>query len=144
MTDESPVFSQTDNSTGLEVLGRDDCIELIQATPIGRLGFVDEGQPVVLPVNFRWTGHAVVFRTLEGDKLHAAAMNQPVAFEVDDWDTATNLGWSVVFKGIAHEVTNWAEAEELEQLGLVPWSSDVWRQKWVKVVPEEISGRRLQ
>jgi len=132
-----------EDRTGLEILDRAACIELISATPIGRIAFVAAGSPVILPVNFRWVGDSIVFRTLEGDKLHAAAMNQAVAFEIDDWDATTNLGWSVVLKGVAHEVTNWAEAEELEQLGLVPWSSDIWRQKWVRVVPDEISGRRV-
>ncbi len=141
---EETVDDTIEERTGLQILDRAECIELIAATPIGRIGFISYRQPVVLPVNYRWFDSSIVFRTLEGDKLHAAAMNQPVAFEIDEWDATTNRGWSVVVKGLAHEVTNWAEAEQLEQLGLVPWSSDVWRQKWVRVVPDEISGRRVR
>ncbi len=129
--------------TGMAILDRAECIDLLARTPIGRIEFVAHRQPVVLPVNYRWFDGSIVFRTLDGDKLHAAAMNQPVAFEIDEWDGETSLGWSVVVKGLAHEVTNWAEAEQLEQLGLVPWSNDVWRQKWVRVYPDEITGRRV-
>jgi nitroimidazol reductase NimA-like FMN-containing flavoprotein (pyridoxamine 5'-phosphate oxidase superfamily) len=128
---------------GLKNLDREACIELIESTPIGRVGFWADGAPLVLPVNFRWHDDGVVFRTLEGQKLDAAAISQPVCFEVDRWDDNTGSGWSVVARGVAEHVTDWADVEQLEQLGLIPWASEEWRPRWVRIVPTEISGRRL-
>ncbi len=68
----------------------------------------------MLPVNFRWYEHSVVFRTLEGHKLAAAAEQQHVCFEVDHWNADTRTGWSVVVQGVAHEVTHWAEEARLD------------------------------
>ena len=126
------------------VLDRATCVELIESTPVGRIGFSADGAPMVLPVNFAWTEETIVFRTLEGLKLAAAAAGQRVCFEVDRWDGADRSGWSVVVTGIAREVTDWAEREALEQVGLVPWTREAWRTMWVRIQPIDISGRVLR
>ncbi len=126
------------------VIDEEKCIELVESTPIGRIGFTVDGGPLVLPVNFAWFVNTIVFRTLEGQKLAAAAANQPVCFEVDMWDPVERSGWSVVITGVAREVTEWAEREQLENVGLVPWSKEKWRPMWVRVEPTEISGRVLR
>lgn len=126
------------------VIDEPDCVELIRSTPVGRIGFISEGAPLVLPVNFAWHRGHIVFRTLEGQKLAAASASQTVCFEVDHWDQDERAGWSVVVTGTAIEVTDWAETEELEQIGLVPWSRAKWRTMWVRVEPSEITGRVLR
>lgn len=126
------------------VIEERQCIELIEATPIGRIGFTSGDAPMVLPVNFAWHEGAIVFRTLEGTKLAAASEGQAVCFEVDTWDAASRSGWSVVIRGQASEVDGWGEIEQLENIGLVPWSKEKWRPIWVKIVPSEISGRVLR
>jgi len=131
------------DGTGLEVLGPVQCASLLEATPIGRLAFVVDGEPVVIPVNYAFVDGAVVFRTLDGQKLQAAIAHQVVAFEVDEWDASTRKGWSVLVKGRAEEVTQWAEAETLELVDLVPWAHQVWRDRWVRVTPHQITGRRV-
>ena len=137
-----PVAIDLANRMG--VLDRAACIELLESTPIGRVGFhVDDG-PMVLPVNFAWFDDAIVFRTLEGKKLAAAAEAQRVCFEVDRWNDTERSGWSVVITGTAREVTEWAEREQLEQVGLVPWTREKWRPMWVRIEPDDISGRLLR
>ena len=126
------------------VIDEATCLELIASTPIGRVGFTSDGAPLVLPVNFAWHEGAVVFRTLEGLKMAAAAEGQTVCFEVDQWDAHAKTGWSVVVRGQASEVTDWAEIAQLEEIGLTPWSKEAWRKLWVKIVPTEISGRVLR
>ncbi len=126
------------------VIDEAQCIELMVSTPIGRVGFNSGDAPLVLPVNFAMHEGAVVFRTLEGLKLAAAAQGQMVCFEVDQWDARDKSGWSVVVRGQASEVTGWAEIEQLENLGLTPWSREKWRPLWVKIEPTEISGRVLR
>ena len=133
-----------DITSRMGVLSDDRCAELLATTPIGRIGFVSEGQPIVLPVTYAWHDGDVVFRTLEGQKLAAAAYAQPVCFEIDEWDAHDREGWSVVVKGVADEVTEWAEIEQLEQIGLAAWSHETWRRIWVRVTPTEITGRVLR
>jgi nitroimidazol reductase NimA-like FMN-containing flavoprotein (pyridoxamine 5'-phosphate oxidase superfamily) len=129
------VFSQ------LGEIGEARCLELLRSTPIGRVGFVADGAPLILPVNYVWFQESIAFRTVEGQKLAAAAEGQAVCFEVDSWDAERRTGWSVLMKGVAREVTGWAEQEELENLGLVPWARDQWRRMWVRIEPREITGR---
>ena len=134
----------TDERTGLEVMTPEECDELLSSTPIGRVVFVDDGQPIALPVNFRWFEKTVIFRTLEGQKLRAAVLEAPVGFEVDEWDPDTHAGSSVLIKGRASEVTEWADKERLEDLGVVPWAEQPWKQCWVRITPDEVTGRRLR
>lgn len=120
------------------------CMELVESIPVGRVGFISDGAPLVLPVNFAVDEGTIVFRSLEGQKLAAAAEGQTVCFEVDDWDAETRSGWSVVLRGTAREVTDWAEKEQLENIGLVPWAKDQWRRMWVRIEPSDMSGRVLR
>ena len=141
MADANPL---ADDRTGLLVMTAEECEELLASTPIGRVVFVDDGQPIALPVNYRWFEDCVVFRTLEGQKLRAAVLEAPVSFEVDRWDPVTQSGASVLVKGQASDVTDWAEKERLEELGVVPWAKQPWKQSWVRIVPDEVTGRRLR
>jgi nitroimidazol reductase NimA-like FMN-containing flavoprotein (pyridoxamine 5'-phosphate oxidase superfamily) len=138
----TPVAIDISNHTG--VLDVPTCVELIESTPIGRIGFWVDDAPLVLPVNFAWFEDSVVFRTLDGQKLAAAAETQAVCFEVDHWDSSDRSGWSVVIIGRAREVTDWAECEQLENLGLVSWAYDTWRPIWVRIDPTAITGRTLR
>ena len=133
-----------DVTSKMGILDEATCVQLLESTPIGRIGFSADGELLVLPVNFKWHEHSVVFRTLEGQKLAAAAEHQQVCFEVDQWDAATRTGWSVVVQGVAREVTNWAEDARLDQIGLVPWARAEWRPIWVRIEPTMISGRVLR
>lgn len=133
-----------DISSKMGVIDDEDCIELIESTPIGRIAFVVDDEILALPVNFKWLDGGVVFRTLDGAKLAAAANNQKVCFEVDQWDASSRSGWSVVIQGVAREVTNWAEEAQLDQIGLVPWAKEEWRPIWVRIDPSTISGRVLR
>jgi nitroimidazol reductase NimA-like FMN-containing flavoprotein (pyridoxamine 5'-phosphate oxidase superfamily) len=132
-----------DERTGIEVIEHSECVTLIQSTPLGRIGFAVNSNQVILPVNFLWYEESVVFRTLEGQKMDTAILAQPVAFEVDSWDAGNRSGWSVLVKGNAHRVNQWAEIEDLERQGLVPWSNRQWRPYWIRINPTEITGRRL-
>ncbi len=132
-----------DERTGLIIMTDDECVELLESTPIGRVVFITDGHPVALPVNYRWFENSVVFRALDGSKLHAAAQESPVGFEVDRWDEHSRAGASVLIKGTATEVTDWAEKAQLEELNVVPWAGGPWRQAWVRIAADQVTGRRL-
>ena len=129
--------------SGLEVLSVDDCRSHLALGAVGRVGFVEEGGPVILPVNYTMDGAAIVFRTAAGSKLSVGMMQRPVCFEVDDWDTMTHSGWSVLAKGVADEVLDTAEIERLEQLPVRPWSRPDLRDHWIRIMVEELTGRRI-
>ncbi len=74
------------DSAGLEILSREECLDLLSSSPIGRIVFTDRALPAVQPVNFCLFEGNVVIRTMAGSKLAAAARNAVVAFEVDDFD----------------------------------------------------------
>ena len=74
-----------DTKPNVEVLTREECLELLATRPVGRVGVMTELHPVIFPVNYVLDGDAIVFRTGGGPALEHAA-DQPVAFEVDDID----------------------------------------------------------
>jgi nitroimidazol reductase NimA-like FMN-containing flavoprotein (pyridoxamine 5'-phosphate oxidase superfamily) len=141
-SEPDPVAIDLLNRTG--ILDRSTCIELVKSTPIGRIGFWADEAPLVLPVNFAWFDGSIVFRTLVGQKLAAAAQGQTVCFEVDDWNADDRTGWSVVIRGTSTEVDDWAELEQLEHLGVVPWAKETWRPLWIRIAADEITGRSLR
>jgi nitroimidazol reductase NimA-like FMN-containing flavoprotein (pyridoxamine 5'-phosphate oxidase superfamily) len=143
--DETP--SQTSatapiDRTGIEVLSYLECQERLEHGVIGRIGMYVAGEPVILPVNYRYVRGAVVFRTARGEKSESAGMNQPVAFEIDEWDATTQKGWSVLVKGTAHEVPA-TDPAAVEASTLRTWAQAVERDIWVRIVPNEITGRRI-
>ncbi len=73
--------------------------------PVGRVGVVVGGIPVVVPVNFALLDEDVVFRTSTGHKLVAAIDRSAVSFEVDSLDLGAGAGWSVLITGGASEIT---------------------------------------
>jgi nitroimidazol reductase NimA-like FMN-containing flavoprotein (pyridoxamine 5'-phosphate oxidase superfamily) len=125
---------------GLEILSRQECLELAASTPVGRVAFVEAGEPMVFPVNHGVRGEHIYFRTSKGALLHEAVMRQPVAFEVDGFDAASRTGWSVLVRGQARVVDDDAEIEGLD---LEVWPDAVSREDWVTLLAEEMTGRRI-
>jgi nitroimidazol reductase NimA-like FMN-containing flavoprotein (pyridoxamine 5'-phosphate oxidase superfamily) len=131
-----------DSRTWLELLGPSACWELLAGCPVGRLGIVTDNRPEVFPVNFAVDDRSIVFRTEPGTKLGAFAHNPSVCFEVDEIDVADRTGWSVLVKGVAGEITDAAERRRAEQLYLEFWARGQ-KTHWVRVVADEITGRRI-
>ena len=127
---------------GIEILLFDQCRQLLESGTVGRIGMVVAGEPVILPVNYRYVCGSIVFRTALGEKTDVASMNKPVAFEIDGWDAAREAGWSILVKGTAHEVDS-DDPAAAAAATLQPWARAVDRDIWVRIVPNEISGRRV-
>jgi nitroimidazol reductase NimA-like FMN-containing flavoprotein (pyridoxamine 5'-phosphate oxidase superfamily) len=129
---------------GLKILDDATCDALLSRTSIGRLAFFHAGEPSVVPVTYRWVGRRVVFRTAGGEKLDAAIMEAPVAFEIDEWDPNWHTGWSVLVRGMARHVLDPDQLAAYEALGLVPWADRVERDQWVEILAEEVTGRAIE
>ena len=129
--------------SGLEVIGMEECRRLLSSVPVGRLGFLQEGSPVVLPINFHVDRRSIVFRTGRGSKLEAATMGRAVCVEVDAWNAVEHTGWSVLAKGTAEHVTDGAELDRLVRLPVKPWCRPDVRHEWIRVRVDELTGRRI-
>jgi nitroimidazol reductase NimA-like FMN-containing flavoprotein (pyridoxamine 5'-phosphate oxidase superfamily) len=81
-----------------------ECLSLLPRKTIGRIVFTDAALPAAQPVTYFLDDEEVVFRTAGGGKLAAAIRGAVVAFEVDEFDTTTRTGWSVLGVGQAYEV----------------------------------------
>jgi nitroimidazol reductase NimA-like FMN-containing flavoprotein (pyridoxamine 5'-phosphate oxidase superfamily) len=127
----------------LHKLSRADCIELLRSQRhLGRIGYVVDGLPVILPVSFAVDGESVVFITTSGSKLSWLSNHTRVAFQVDHGRLHDESGWSVLVHGTAHEVTDLAELELLRQGPLHSWAV-ASGEHWVRISLDEVSGRRL-
>lgn len=127
---------------GLEILPFDECLRLLASVPVGRVGFVADGDVVVLPVNHVVDGHDVVFRTAHGSKLSAAEGQGLAAFEADHYDERTQSGWSVLLSGRAEVVEAEADVQRLSRRGLRPWVAPGQRPFWIRIRPASVSGRQ--
>jgi len=129
--------------SGLGVLSREECLRRIRSARVGRVAFVENGEPVILPVNHGLDGDAVVFRTAAGSKLTAAENDEPVAFEVDAFDVDRRAGWSVVIRGVASVVDDQAEVARLATFGVMPWADLAERTNWVRIRAYSLTGREV-
>lgn len=133
------------NPAGLESMPDAECVRLLRSHDLGRIALVDlQGRPQIFPVNYFFDEGIVLFRTAEGTKLDVAP-GAYAAFEVDGWDRAAGSGWSVVVKGIAHDVTD-PPSESRERLRSWPVHPAVPgpHEHWIGIWANEITGRRFR
>jgi len=125
-------------------LSESECLALLDSRDLGRVAFSSEDAIEIFPVNYGLDGSTICFRTSPGTKLDAVPQTV-VAFEVDSWDAETGVGWSVVAKGRAEEITLniGRAAEHLRRVPVQPAApGDRWH--WVAIKPAEITGRRFR
>jgi nitroimidazol reductase NimA-like FMN-containing flavoprotein (pyridoxamine 5'-phosphate oxidase superfamily) len=134
----------SDRDVKLTELSDDECRRLLSEHRVGRIGVVVGGAPVILPVNYVFDGERVVLRTDEGLKLRHAPLRR-VAFEIDGFDEAAGTGWSVLVQGSTFEITRAIDkrSEELLRLPVVPFAPGE-KAHWIEIVPNIITGRRLE
>lgn len=59
---------------GLEVLGPDECLDLLASQAVGRLAYTHVGGPTILPVSYVVSHGGVAFRSASGSKLDARGL----------------------------------------------------------------------
>jgi nitroimidazol reductase NimA-like FMN-containing flavoprotein (pyridoxamine 5'-phosphate oxidase superfamily) len=131
-----------DARTGIEIMDRQLCLRLLAADEVGRLAVVNGGAPVIFPVNYALDGESIVMRTAPGTKLEGVGGS--ACFEIDAFDRGQRHGWSVVVNGRLEEVDEYASRDlaRLRSLDLSPWA-DGERDRWLRLVPATITGRRV-
>jgi nitroimidazol reductase NimA-like FMN-containing flavoprotein (pyridoxamine 5'-phosphate oxidase superfamily) len=139
----SPAPGSDAHQRALRTLNPAECLGLLEAGGIGRVGFAAADGIKMLPVNFAVTEKAIIFRTAP-DTLLAVYADGPVSFEADHLDQARREGWSVLVQGHAHTVTDERDVKRLEdRTHLEPWAGDA-RDVYVRIAPTRISGRCIE
>lgn len=132
----------------LVVVGRDEALRLVGSVPFGRIVFTERALPAIRPVNHVYNGQDIIIRTHEGAALtNSAATPAPrlgvvVAYEADQLDLRTRVGWSVVVTGYAKVLADPDEVEQYMKM-VQPWvegSMDVV----VRITPDLVTGYRLE
>jgi nitroimidazol reductase NimA-like FMN-containing flavoprotein (pyridoxamine 5'-phosphate oxidase superfamily) len=138
----------TDRSAVTENLDEAACLALIAQGGVGRLAYAGRFGQVVIPVNYRFYEHTIVFRTAQGSPMdedlrtgieHA---EYKVAFEIDEIDLHAHEGWSVLVQGSAHHVDSPEEREAVLRAGVEVWAGGD-REVFLRVIPTRITGRRV-
>ncbi len=127
----------------IDVLTVDECLDLLARAAIGRIAYVSDDEPTVVPVNYLLHEGTVVFRTTYGTTLDTVATGARVAFEVDSFDEGSHTGWSVVVRGKAEEIWVPEELQAARTLPLRPWAPGE-RAHYVRIMPSSITGRRIR
>jgi nitroimidazol reductase NimA-like FMN-containing flavoprotein (pyridoxamine 5'-phosphate oxidase superfamily) len=118
-------------------MSADECASRIRSINLGRIAWVHDGAPHVLPVNFAMDDGAVIFRTRPDSSMAAQLAGTAVAFEVDSADFGDLVGWSVVVTGtcrpapdeLAGRMTPWVEGE---------------RSRVFRIEADAMTGRKLE
>jgi len=143
---EQPDHDAATVSTGevvwIDELDETVCWRLLARTVVGRVGFIDEGAPCVLPVNYRVAGDAIVFRTGSETTLHGLGRSARVAFEIDAADIKAETGWSILVRGHLSEVVDAGERDRLSAAAVHPWAPGV-RDHWMRITPSKVTGRSI-
>lgn len=128
----------------LEAIPEAECLEILERNNLGRISVVVHGQPQIFPVNYAMSGRIVVFRTGSGT-LFSHAPESKVAFEVDNYDPSTGVGWSVMVQGISRDITDSFDDISWAARAAAPWPlAPGVRPYRIAVEPSEITGRRFR
>jgi uncharacterized protein len=125
-------------SQGLQLIDEAECRLLLHSRTLGRIGLHVADQLAILPVYYAVMDHDIVFRTAPGTKLDAAVLATRVVFEVDN----ASPGWSVLVRGHAQQLRNADDVTHARTLLGHDWPAGE-REQYVRIVTEQITGRRL-
>jgi len=132
-----------EHSDELEELSEVECLQKLRRYQLGRIGFVVDGQPLILPVNYAMSDRIITFMTAPGAKLTNAPRSK-VAFEIDGYDAASGSGWSVLVQGVAVDATVAGDDISWTARGATPHpAAPGIRVHRLAVDPTAITGRRF-
>jgi len=128
----------------LTELDRGQALRLLGSVTLGRIVFSRLAMPAIRPVNHVIDAGHIIIRSHSGTAVVSEADTDRgvvVAYEADDFDPFSRLGWSVVVTGTAHLVTDDGEKARYQQL-LTPWVTGEMDQV-IRIDPAIVTGFRL-
>ena len=136
------IAGQHDYFVTYEDLVEPVCWRLISRVAVGRVGFVFDGEPFVLPVNCAVVDGKIAFRTAGDSMLHTLGGGVRVAFEADHVDPVAESGWSVLVRGNLWEVSDEEMRRRLIGATNHPWAPGPI-DRWMIIFPSVVSGRSI-
>ena len=137
-----------DDSTGSSTeLSSTQCHELLATQTVGRIAFATSQGPRIVPVNFDLREGCIELHTTSYSELAVSAPDTTVAFEVDELDTQSRSGWSVVVVGTCQRVLDEELLAPSSPPGAAPSGSSPWaggrRPLTLRIRPTQLTGRRV-
>jgi hypothetical protein len=126
----------------LEVIGREECLRLLEAHGVGRIGAIVGCRPIIYPVNYALADDAIIFLTRPGGDLDGSTEGTIVAFEIDSADFTYHEGWSVLVVGRSAHVSDPSALKRARGLSLMPWAGED-RTVMVRIVLDQVTGQRI-
>lgn len=111
-----------DGRLGMAELSRSEALRLLAGVSLGRIVFTQGPLPAIRPVNHALIDGHIVILIHPGAALGVAASGPGVvvAYEADQIDLDTHVGWSVVVTGLARLATDPEQVAHYKGL-LTPW-----------------------
>jgi nitroimidazol reductase NimA-like FMN-containing flavoprotein (pyridoxamine 5'-phosphate oxidase superfamily) len=124
-------------------LSTTECRERLDRGGVGRLAFLTPQGLRIVPLNYATNADAVVFRTVADSELGTFGEGAEAAFEIDEVDSRTEEGWSVVAFGRLERPSQDDEVWDIHGWrNPTPWSGD-HRNFHLKLRWERLTGRRI-
>lgn len=122
-----------------ELLTEPECWRRVAGADLGRIAFLTEDAIRVYPVAYAARDQRVYLRTSPYSEL-ALQRDGRVTFEVEEVDSATRSGWTVLLTGSLDPVADPYEiASVWTTCSVRPWA-DGWREHTLRLTPESVSG----
>ncbi len=121
-------------------LTEDECWQMLREEEFARLAFRIVDEVHITPINYAVDHRTLLFRTAEGNKLLAVAMNSEVALEIDRYDEESAR--SVVVRGSARILPEDQE-HRAEDVPLRPWAGGL-KYNVVEIKPHTVTGRAFE
>jgi len=114
---------------------RAEALSLLAGVSVGRIVFTENAMPAVRPASHLVVSDEIIARSHDGSAVVPAVVDRipdtngaagaeretVIAYEADDIDIASRLGWSVVITGTATPVTDPGEIARYA-MALAPWT----------------------
>jgi len=142
MTSPDAFWEALSGGADLRRLDRVECLNHLPTKQVGRLGYVTDDGPRIVPLNYTVTANSIIVRTLAYGEVARCAIDQRVAFQIDDLDEFRQTGWSVLVIGTARLIS----VEELKQILYVgapePWARGP-RTLFLQIPLTTVTGRQV-
>ncbi|TMR96860.1 pyridoxamine 5'-phosphate oxidase family protein [Nonomuraea basaltis] len=120
-----------------------DALQRLGEVSLGRIVFTHHALPDIRPVNHLVDNGQLIVRSHLGAAVVSAIQGlvTVVAYEADNIDPLTHLGWSVIVKGIAELEKDPDEITRYQRL-LRPWVAE-HMDHVIRIKPEIVTGIEL-
>ena len=126
----------------VEELNQTECFDLLHAKNLGRIGYLSDHGPRIVPMNYAFLSGFIYLCTSPTSEAAAFTPDRTVAFEVDEVDEFLQGGWSVLVVGAVTALS--PEHVPTGILGPLPepWAAGD-RNQFLQIEIEQITGRRI-